>query len=112
MRPTFLLQRYVVREFLPPFLLGLLVFTFLLVLNNLFLMMDLFLNRGVEIQMIIYMTLLVLPMFLPLSIPMSALLASMMAYGRLAEEGELTALKSSGCSLSHFLESGGRFNAK
>lgn len=95
-----LLYRYVLGEFIPPFLVGLLVFTFVLILHHLFLMMDLFLNRGVELSLILRMVGLILPMFLPLSIPMACLLAALIAYGRLTEDNELTALKSGGCPLS------------
>lgn len=92
-----LLQRYVIKEFLLPFGVGLLVFTFILILNHLFYMMDIFLNRGVGIGSILKMSIFILPMFLPLSIPMAALLAALISYGRFSEDGELTALRSAGC---------------
>ncbi len=101
MRPP-LLERYVVKEFLSPFCVGLLVFTFLLVLNHVFRMMDMFLNRGVESWTIIKMTFLVLPMFLPMSVPMACLLATLLCYGRFTEDGELTAFRSGGLPLSSY----------
>ena len=101
-KPFLLVHRYTLREFLHPFGIGLLTFTFVLTLHYLFLMMDLFLNRGVQLFLVLKMALLVLPMLFPISLPMAALLASLMAYGRMTEEGELTALKSSGCSLSQY----------
>jgi lipopolysaccharide export system permease protein len=102
MKSVKLLYRYILGEFLPPFLVGLLVFTFVLILHHLFMMMDLFLNRGVELLIILRMVGLILPMFLPLSIPMACLLAALIAYGRLSEDNELTAFKSAGCSLPHY----------
>ncbi len=101
-RRLLLVHRYVLSEFLHPFGIGLLTFTFVLTLHYLFLMMDLFLNRGVSVWLILKMAGLVLPMLCPISLPMAALLASLMAYGRLSEEGELTALRSSGCSLFRY----------
>jgi len=97
-----LLHRYVIREFFPPFIIGLAVFTFLLVARQLVLVMDLFLNRGVELGILLKMSGLILPMFLPLSIPMAALLAALLAYGRLSEDGEITALRSAGLSLFRY----------
>ena len=94
-----LLSRYVIREFIPPFGIGLAVFTFLLVVRQLVLVMDLFLNRGVELAVIFKMSALVLPMFLPLSIPMAVLLAALLCYGRLSEDGEITAFRSAGLHL-------------
>ncbi|MBI3012505.1 MAG: LptF/LptG family permease [Elusimicrobia bacterium] len=97
-----ILHRYVLTELLSPFGVGLFAFTFVLILHYLFLMMDLFLNRGVGLLIVLKMVALVFPMFLPLSLPMAALLAALIAYGRLSEDGELTALRSSGCSLFHY----------
>jgi len=71
-----LLQRYVFKEILPPFGIGLLVFTFVLTLNHLFDMMDLFLNRGVGLPIILQMVSLFLPMFFPITLPMAVLLAA------------------------------------
>ncbi len=97
-----LLHRYVLREFLAPFCVGLMVFTFVLILHQLFLMMDLFLNRGVDITIIVRLAGLILPMSLPLSIPMAALFGALIAYGHMSEDGELTALRSSGCSHAQY----------
>ncbi len=97
-----LLNRYVVKQFLPPFLVGLAIFTFLLVINQLFLIMDLFLNRGVDLGILLRMVWLIFPMFLPLSIPMAALLAALLCYGRLSEEGEITAFRSGGLALIQY----------
>lgn len=97
-----LLYRYVLRQFVPLFLIGLSIFTFLLVINQLFLIMDLFLNRGVGLPILLKMVGLIFPMFLPLSIPMAALLAALLSYGRLSEDGEITAFRSGGLALSQY----------
>ena len=102
MKPVKLLHRYVIREFLPPFVIGLAVFTFLLVVRQLVLVMDLFLNRGVELAVLLKMSGLILPMFLPLSIPMAVLLAALLSYGRLSEDGEITAFRSAGLPLIRY----------
>ena len=91
-----------IRQFLTPFIIGLVTFTFILVLHYLFLMMDMFLNRGVDLWIIVRMSSLVLTMLLPLSIPMATLLAALLSYGRLSEDGELIALRSSGCALFQY----------
>ncbi|OGR81141.1 MAG: hypothetical protein A2636_01505 [Elusimicrobia bacterium RIFCSPHIGHO2_01_FULL_64_10] len=101
MKPR-LLQRYIVFEFIPPFAVALGVCTFLLVLNHILDLMDLFLNRGVGLALIFKMLSLILPMFLPLSLPIAALLAAFLAYGRLSEDGELTALRSAGLTVFQY----------
>lgn len=97
-----LLRWYILKEFFPSFGLSLLLFTFILISHQLFLIMDLFLNRGVGLELILKMTIPILLTFLPLSIPMASLLASIISYGRLSEDGELTALRSAGCALSQY----------
>src|SRR5690242_14803091 len=97
-----LLPRYVLREFLIPFAIGLFIFTFLLIVNQVFLIMDLFLNRGVELSIILRLVSLIFPMFIPLSLPMAILLAALLSYGRLSEEGEITAFRSGGLTLFQY----------
>ncbi|MBI2119596.1 MAG: LptF/LptG family permease [Elusimicrobia bacterium] len=99
---SLILHRYMIRQFLSPFCIALVTFTFILVLHYLFLMMDMFLNRGVDLWIIMRMSSLVLTMLLPLSIPMATLLAALLTYGRLSEDGELIALRSSGCALFQY----------
>lgn len=99
---SLILHRYMLRQFLSPFGIALVTFTFVLVFHHLFLMMDMFLNRGVDLWIIIRMSSLVLTMLLPLSIPMATLLAALLSYSRLSEDGELIALRSSGCALFQY----------
>lgn len=93
-----LLPKYLLLEFLSPFGIALVTFTFLLLLQQLFYILDLFLNRGVGIGPILQLLILSVPILLPLSVPMSMLLAGLLCYSRISNDGELTALRSSGCS--------------
>lgn len=92
-----LLPLYVFAEFLPPFAVALFTFISLLLLQQLFFIMDLFLNRGVPVPIIGMLVLLSIPIVLPLAIPMAALLAGLVSYGRLSADGEITALRAAGC---------------
>lgn len=91
------LSKYVFREFLPPFGIAILTFTLLLLLHQLFYLLDLFLNRGVSGAIILKLLALTIPIVLPLAIPMAALLAGLLCYSSFSSDGELTALRSSGC---------------
>lgn len=93
-----LLPKYLLREFLAPFGVALITFTFLLILQQLFYLLDLFLKRGVGAGAILQLLVLSVPILLPLSVPMSMLLAGLLCYNRISHDGELTALRSSGCS--------------
>lgn len=93
-----LLTKYLLREFLVPASIALVTFTFLLLLQQLFYILDLFLNRGVGVGAILKLLILSVPILLPLSVPMSLLLGGLLCYNRISHDGELTALRSAGCS--------------
>lgn len=91
-----ILSRYVLKEFLGNLALGLLVFTFILLLDRLFELVDILLRKGVGIWITTKLMVFLLPSTLMLTLPMSFLLASLLTYGRLSEHNEITALKASG----------------
>jgi lipopolysaccharide export system permease protein len=94
-----LLDRYILRTLVGPFFLGLLLttgFLFTQVLRN---YLDDFLAKGIPPWTIAEVFLLSLGHTLALSIPMAVLVGTLMAYGQLAHDNELTALKASGVSL-------------
>jgi lipopolysaccharide export system permease protein len=91
-----ILSRYILLEFLGNLLLGLMIFTFVLLLNHLFELADLLLNKGVGIGLTLNLLLLLLPSSFTLTIPMSTLLAVLLTFGRLSENNEITAVRASG----------------
>lgn len=56
-------------------------------------------GKGLEISIILELLLYVSASLIPLALPLAMLLSSIMTFGNLAENNELTALKSSGLSL-------------
>src|SRR5882724_6187622 len=93
------LHRYVFREILVPFALGLGVFTFVLLLARLLKLIELVVNRGIPAATVARVFLYLLPAFLEVTVPMAMLLAILVAFGRLSADSEVTALRSSGVSL-------------
>ena len=91
-----ILTRYVLTEYISPLLLGIIIFTFVLLLDNIFDFIDLFLNKGIKIATILKLLFLILPGIFSLTVPMGFLLGSLLSFGRLSEDGEITALRSSG----------------
>ena len=91
-----IIDRYILKEFLPPFALGLLLFTFVLLTNKIYKLTDLMVNKGVSLIDIIKLISYIMPSFLTLTIPMAVLLGALVAFGRLSTDGEVTALKASG----------------
>jgi LPS export ABC transporter permease LptG/LPS export ABC transporter permease LptF len=86
-------------EVLGPFVLGFLLYTFLLLIQFLFASAEMIIRRGVPAVQVGKLLGLTLPNIVVLTIPMSFLFAILVAVGRLASDSELTALRASGVSL-------------
>lgn len=94
-----LVDRYIFRELVPPFLAGILVFTFLLLMSQVLRLMELIVNKGVGTGATLRLILYLLPSILVLTVPMSVFLSTVVTFGRLSAENELTAFKTGGYSL-------------
>jgi lipopolysaccharide export system permease protein len=92
------LTGYLLSEILPPFLLGLLTFTFILLIARILKLVELIVTRGIPLTQVGRLLTLILPTFLELTLPMAFLLAILLGLGRLSGDQELLALKSSGVS--------------
>ena len=90
---------YVLREILTPFAMGLVVFTFILLIGRIFKLSELVINKGVNLLDVLKLFVFILPNFLAFTIPMALLLGVLLAFGRLSSDHELTAMKASGISL-------------
>ncbi|MEK6646287.1 MAG: LPS export ABC transporter permease LptF [Candidatus Firestonebacteria bacterium] len=91
-----ILKNYIIREISEPFFLGLFIFTFVLLMDKIFDLVDLIINKGVPFFTVSRLFIYILPSFLAITVPMGLLMAILMAYGRLSTDNELTAIKSSG----------------
>ncbi|MFN8543001.1 MAG: LPS export ABC transporter permease LptF [Candidatus Binatia bacterium] len=98
-----ILHRYIFREIWTPFLLGLSVFTFVLLIARLLKLIELVVNRGLPAPLILRLFIYILPGFLEVTVPMAMLLAILVAFGRLSADSEITAMRSSGLSLYQLL---------
>ncbi len=97
LRPT-ILDRYVLREIASPFLIGLVLFTFVLLIPHLADISDLLVGKSATWTIIGKLIFNILPSFLALTIPMASLLAVLLGLGRLASESELIAMQAVGVS--------------
>lgn len=94
-----ILDRYIIREIGAPFLLGLAVFTLILLVARVLKLVELVVNRGVPFTQVAMLFSYILPSFLEVTIPMAMLLATMVALGRLSADSEVVAMRSCGISL-------------
>ena len=87
-----LLTRYILKEHFLPFLYDLLIVIFLLFTNFLLRAVDRFLGKGLPIDIILEYLLLNTAWIIALAAPVAVLVATLMAFGRFAEDNEITAL--------------------
>jgi lipopolysaccharide export system permease protein len=95
-----IINRYLMREIIGIFALGLTIFTLVLLMGRMVKLMELVVANGVPLSEVTRLVILLLPSFLVLTIPMAFLLAVLLAFGRLSSDNEITVLKSCGLSLS------------
>ena len=93
-----ILVRYVLKELIGPFLASLFGITFLFVVDFLVKILDNVLSKGLPASTVIEIFVLNLAWMLSLSIPMAVLVASLMAFGRMSGDQEITAVKAAGIS--------------
>src|SRR5262245_4590642 len=94
-----ILHRYIFREVVTPFLLGLGIFTFVLLIARLLKLIELVVNRGLPATQILELLGYLMPAFLEVTVPMAMLLAILIAFGRLSADAEMIAMRSSGLSI-------------
>ena len=98
-----ILTRYISKLFIGNLVLGILIFTFVLMLDHLFELVDLLVNKGAGLGLTLRLLALLLPSSLSLTLPMSTLLAALLTFGSLSETNEITALRASGLSFGTIL---------
>jgi lipopolysaccharide export system permease protein len=94
-----IINRYIFKEIAFPFIIILLVLTFVLLMGKIMQIMDLVINKGVNVFSIAQIIVFLLPSFMLFTIPIALLIAILIAMGRLSADNEITAIKTSGISL-------------
>lgn len=94
-----ILSLYIIREISSLFLLGIVIFTLVLLMGRLIKLTELVVSQGVPLADVSRMILYLLPSLLVFTIPMAFLLAVLLAFGRLSADNEIVVIKASGISL-------------
>ena len=92
------LDRYLIRETIAPFLLALAVYTFVLAVDPMLSQAQLLLSKGVPIPTVAFMLPTLLPQALGVTIPMAFLTGLLIALGRMSGDRESVALLACGVS--------------
>ncbi len=92
-------DRYVAKEVLAPFGLGVGILTFALVTGKLLKLTDMVVNHGVSLGEVMGLIAFIMPAFLELTLPMAVLLGVLMGFGRMSGDREMIAARACGVSL-------------
>jgi LPS export ABC transporter permease LptG/LPS export ABC transporter permease LptF len=101
--PLRLIDRYLIREILPPFFLALGVFTFLLAVQPMLDSAEKLLSKGAPLPTVGYLLLNLLPQSLAVTIPIALLAGLLMGLGRWSGDREAVALLACGVSPQRLL---------
>ncbi len=98
-----ILPRYILREHVAPFILSLLVMTFVLLIDRVIDLLDMIIEKKLDLNTVLQLFGLSLPYMVALSIPMAVLVATILAFGRMTVDRETIAMKSNGINLYRML---------
>lgn len=94
-----ILDRYIFRELLSPFLISLGALCFVMLTKELLRLVELLVTKGVAFLSVLKVFAHLLPSFLVLTLPIAGIIASITAFGRLSFDKELVAMRAAGLSL-------------
>src|SRR5262245_31806341 len=94
-----ILDRYLVREIVPPFLIVLAVLTFLLEVPVVLQQGEKLIEKGVQWHIVAQVILTLLPQALAITIPSALLVGMLVAFGRVSADREFVAMQACGVSI-------------
>ncbi|MFZ5571904.1 MAG: LPS export ABC transporter permease LptF [Thermodesulfobacteriota bacterium] len=98
-----LIDRYIVMEMIPPFVINLGFFTFIFIMTRMLEITNLIINFRIDLSAVIWLLIFSMPYFLTFVIPMSVMMAVLLTFLRMSGDNEITALRSAGISLYRLL---------
>jgi LPS export ABC transporter permease LptF/LPS export ABC transporter permease LptG len=99
-----IIDRYVIREIVPPFLIALLVFTFILIIPFIIQLAEDMIAKGVPWTVLLQLMATLVPGVAALTIPMALLIGILVAMGRLSADREVVVLMACGVSPYRLLQ--------
>lgn len=97
------IDKLVIRDFIPPYLMAFFVAEFVLVMQFLWKYIDEIIGKGFSLGVLLELIFYFAVRIIPEAVPVSILIASVMVFGNLAEKYELSSMKSSGISLTRIM---------
>jgi len=106
-----ILDRYLLKELLGPFILSVAILLFLLLTQQMLKLTELLIDKGVEPITVVKLFIYLLPSFLVLTLPIAMLIASISAFNRMSADYEIVAFKSAGIGMYRLLKPVAVFSA-
>ena len=91
-------DRYILREVAPPFGIGLLLCAFVLLMNQILLLAELFITKGVSLGLAAEVLIYLIPSLLAFAVPMAVLMGILAGLSRLSTDSEIVAFRTLGIS--------------
>ncbi len=98
------LHLYIVKSFIGPFFVTLLISLFVLLMQFLWVYLDELVGKGLDFSTILEFIVYTMAMLMSMALPLAMLLASIMTFGSLGENNELLAMKAAGISLYRIMK--------
>ncbi len=103
MRMNAIINRYIIREFLPPFGINLFFFTFIFLITKILEITNLVVNYQVSLLSFLMLLAYSMPFFLAFITPMSVMMAVLLTFLRMSGDNEIVALRACGLNPHRFL---------
>ncbi len=99
MKINSIVNRYLFKEMIPPFVITTVFFTFLFLMAKILIITNLVVNYNISLPKVILLLIYFVPYFLVFVVPMSVMMAVILTFLRLSSDNEIIALKTGGVSL-------------
>lgn len=96
-------DRYIIKEIVPPFFIGLLLSTFVLLMNQILSLSEIFITRGIPLKPALEILFYLIPSVLAFTVPMAVLMGTLGGLSRLSSDSEVMAFKTLGISSTRLL---------
>ncbi|MCP4349894.1 MAG: LPS export ABC transporter permease LptF [Desulfobacterales bacterium] len=103
MKLNSIINRYILKEMLPPFTLIIVFFTFIFLMAKLVEITNLIVNYRIGVGKVLLMLMYTIPYFLVYVVPMSVMMTVLLTFLRLSGDNEIIALKAGGVSITRLL---------
>ncbi|MCJ7615614.1 MAG: LPS export ABC transporter permease LptF [Desulfobacterales bacterium] len=98
-----IIYKYIFKEMIPPFVIGLLFFNFIFLLTKILDITNMIVNYRISLSAVMLLLIYSMPHFLEFVIPMSIMMAILLTFFRMSSDNEIVALKAGGMSIYELL---------